>query len=188
MAIWRPAGLIQLVLKFHPGLGANPVVPAVAIALAESGGNTLAISPSHDYGLWQINAIHFGDGIITQTNWSQEAIQVAEMWSLSGGGHNWAAWCTAFAYDPQHRCGHGYLAYPEPGSPAGDHITEVQNLWNQRAGTPPPGQAPPPTPPGQQLTGTALSEWNFMRSYAAQGWAGQLLALNNINTAMERIQ
>lgn len=33
---------------------ADPDIMA-AIALAESGGNTDAISPTHDYGLWQIN-------------------------------------------------------------------------------------------------------------------------------------
>lgn len=99
-------------------------IDAVAVAVAESSGDPDAISPSHDYGLWQINRIHFGDGIITAGNWSDPETNAREAIRLSGNGTNWAAWCTAWV-DPAGNCGHGHLPHPEAGSPAGRMLPAV---------------------------------------------------------------
>lgn len=164
MTVFTPNELITLLLRNHPTLGANPIVPAIAICLAESGGRTDAISPSHDYGLWQINIAHFGDGIINSGNWTNPDVQVAEMWSLSSGGHNWAAWCTAWI-DPEENCGHGFLSLPEPGSPAADNLSIAQNVWNARHGTPAPGQAPDVLPPAGQDERAVSAAFGYLRNY-----------------------
>lgn len=40
------------------GFTGSDLVTAVAVALAESGGNPRAVSSTGDYGLWQINRVH----------------------------------------------------------------------------------------------------------------------------------
>ncbi|MGH7240410.1 MAG: transglycosylase SLT domain-containing protein [Candidatus Saccharimonadales bacterium] len=40
---------------YKAGFRGHDLITAVAVALAESGGNRVAISPTQDYGLWQIN-------------------------------------------------------------------------------------------------------------------------------------
>lgn len=99
-------------------------IDAVGVALAESGGDPTAVSPSHDYGLWQINRIHFGDGTISASNWFDPAASAREAVRLSGGGKNWAAWCTAWDH-PAGNCGHGYLPHPQSGSPAASEAAIV---------------------------------------------------------------
>lgn len=61
---------------------------AAEIAMAESGGNQYAISPTNDYGYWQINGSH---GTLATTNAlgnAQAAI------AISGNGSNWTPWTT----------------------------------------------------------------------------------------------
>lgn len=97
---------------------------AVSVALAESGGYVDAVSPSHDYGLWQINEIHFRqfgvDAATVRLPGNNAAIAV----DLSNQGYNWAPWCTAWT-DPARNCGHGLLRYPQRGSYAWDKEAEV---------------------------------------------------------------
>lgn len=64
---------------------------AAAIAMAESGGNSDAISPSNDYGLWQVNKTYHGAcaTLDVMTN-ARCAVQI------SNGGSNWQPWCTAW--------------------------------------------------------------------------------------------
>jgi len=69
---------------------------AVAIALAESGGDSSATHPnsngSVDYGLWQINSIH------TEYNYarliSDVTYNATAAFQLSSGGTNWTPWRT----------------------------------------------------------------------------------------------
>jgi hypothetical protein len=111
------------------GGGPATVVDAVAVALAESGGRTDAISPSGDYGLWQINRIHFGTYGIDARNWSDPNVNAAAAAGISSSGYNWAAWCTCWT-DPRDNCGHGFLAHPQPGSPAAAEIPFVSGSLN----------------------------------------------------------
>ena len=109
----------------------NTAVWAAAVATAESGGNDQAVSLSDDWGLWQINAIHFAEfhtwaGAVLEPNLNAR-IAIA----ISQNGHNWAPWCTAWHPSRVRFCGSGYLPSPEVGSPAWskyqEHLGQVVN-------------------------------------------------------------
>jgi LysM repeat protein len=70
--------------------GGNPAdaVMAAEIAMAESGGNPNAISPTDDYGLWQINASNGSLATLNPYANAKSAI------ILSGNGTNWGPWTT----------------------------------------------------------------------------------------------
>jgi LysM repeat protein len=61
---------------------------AAEIAMAESAGNPNAISPTDDFGLWQINA---SNGALATLNPFQNAKSAVE---LSNNGTNWGPWTT----------------------------------------------------------------------------------------------
>jgi LysM repeat protein len=61
---------------------------AADIAMAESGGNPNAISPTDDYGLWQINASNGALATLDPLQNAKSAI------TLSDNGVNWDAWTT----------------------------------------------------------------------------------------------
>jgi Transglycosylase SLT domain len=185
VAHWTVDQLITLVLRWHPNAGGSMVIPAVSIAYAESGGDDHAISRSGDYGLWQINRIHFGDGIINQGNWTSSSVQVAEMWRLSNGMDNWAAWCTAWR-DPGPNCGHGYLNYPQIGSPARSEVPAVTDAWNRRHGTPPPGQAPNALSPEQQDERDVSAAFSYLRNYYGRVAHTQLAQVASVTRSIAR--
>lgn len=63
---------------------------AACIAEHESGGNPGAVSPTDDYGLWQINAVNASPSLMLNPEANaREAI------SLSRDGTNWSPWTTA---------------------------------------------------------------------------------------------
>ncbi|HUN35989.1 MAG TPA: LysM peptidoglycan-binding domain-containing protein [Trebonia sp.] len=70
--------------------GGNPAEAFIAaeIATAESGGNPNAISPTADYGLWQINASNGSLATLDPYENAKSAID------LSDDGANWGAWTT----------------------------------------------------------------------------------------------
>jgi LysM repeat protein len=70
--------------------GGNPAdaFMAAEIAMAESGGNPNAISPTDDFGLWQINA---SNGSLATLNPFQNAQSAV---TLSDDGNNWNPWTT----------------------------------------------------------------------------------------------
>lgn len=86
------------------GLSGNAVAIAVAIALAESGGNTEShnpIPPDDSYGLWQINMLgSMGParrkqfGLSSNADLYNPATNARVMFSLSNGGANWKPWTT----------------------------------------------------------------------------------------------
>jgi LysM repeat protein len=61
---------------------------AAEIATAESGGNPNAVSPTDDFGLWQINGSHGSMATLDPLGNARAAI------SISDGGHDWGAWTT----------------------------------------------------------------------------------------------
>jgi soluble lytic murein transglycosylase-like protein len=71
-------------------VGGNPADEFIAaqIATAESGGNPNAISPTDDYGLWQINASHGAQATLNPTLNAEAAV------SISDDGTNWDPWTT----------------------------------------------------------------------------------------------
>lgn len=79
--------------------GTNLVI-AVAIALAESNGNALAIGdaqldPYRSYGLWQINS-HAHPNLIglpaNPSKWYDPFVNAKFAWKVSNGGSNWKPW------------------------------------------------------------------------------------------------
>lgn len=71
--------------------GGNPGEAFIAaeIATAESGGNPGAISPTADYGLWQINISNgYGTSALDPVVSARAAI------ALSNNGANWSPWTT----------------------------------------------------------------------------------------------
>jgi LysM repeat protein len=61
---------------------------AAEIAMAESGGNQYALSPTDDYGYWQINASNGSLATFNAYGNARAAI------ALSGNGANWSPWTT----------------------------------------------------------------------------------------------
>lgn len=168
-------------------VGANAHIVAGAVMGAESGGNTDAISRSGDYGIFQINIIHFGDGIIDSGNWRNVEVQLSEMWKLSAGMTNWAAWCTMWA-DPARDCGHGFVNWPQAGSAAAGNLFAAQAEWTRYTGvgggvggTP---LAPMPTS-GRQQVGSA---WGQVQNYAHHLAPAQWRTIDSIQRAMVRIR
>jgi LysM repeat protein len=62
---------------------------AAEIAMAESGGNQYALSPTDDYGYWQINASH-GPALATFNAIGNAKAAIA----ISSDGTNWDPWTT----------------------------------------------------------------------------------------------
>jgi hypothetical protein len=62
---------------------------AAEIAMAESGGNQFALSPTNDYGYWQINGSH-GPGMATFNAIGNAHAAIA----ISNDGTDWGAWTT----------------------------------------------------------------------------------------------
>lgn len=123
MTIWSPVNIGHHWLS--NGGSKTGLVNAIAVALAESGGDDHAISPSHDFGVWQINWIHFGTVGIAANNWMSIDVNARAAIAISGNGTNWAAWCTAWT-NPGANCGHGFLPNPQPGSPAYSHLANAR--------------------------------------------------------------
>lgn len=88
----------------NAGLSGQSVAIAVAIALAESGGNTTdhnAVPPDNSYGLWQINMLgSMGPdrraklGISSNEELYDPAVNARAMSMISNGGRNWKDWTT----------------------------------------------------------------------------------------------
>jgi hypothetical protein len=88
----------------NAGVTGDNLALAVAIALAESGGNPAAhnpVPPDNSYGLWQINMIgNLGPtrrkefGISTNDALFDPAVNARAMFKVSGGGQNWRPWTT----------------------------------------------------------------------------------------------
>lgn len=140
------------------------VVTAVAVSLAESGGNTGAVSPSDDWGLWQINAANFWWLGVTAADMLDGNKNARVAIRMSGNGTNWAPWCTCWA-NPGRDCGHGHLAYPQAGSPAYREIPRVTAALGGGMGE--GGGGPPPTS-GHDAVDSAWRSVQYMTST----WAG----------------
>lgn len=85
-------------LAMQNGIRGDAIQIAVAISLAESGGNETAVSPKNadgtiDVGLWQINSTHK----TSHPTWTSEWLKVPSnnakaMATLSGNGSKWTDW------------------------------------------------------------------------------------------------
>jgi cell wall-associated NlpC family hydrolase len=133
------------------GFAGSSLVTAIAVALAESSGNTWAINNdadgSQDQGLWQINSVHFsefpgsvrdpGQGSIAAVGASRlfdPATNAIAAWVVSGGAANFAPWSTYTSG--------AYRA----------HLAEAQTAAGVYAANP---TSPPQPAPGALGSGTA---------------------------------
>jgi LysM repeat protein len=87
-ALWKAAG----------GSGAEAFI-AAEIAMAESGGRQFAVSPTNDYGYWQINGGH-GPALATFNPIGNAKAAIA----ISGNGRNWRPWTTYVTGAYRGRC------------------------------------------------------------------------------------
>jgi Lysozyme like domain len=165
--IWVAAGGAQ-----------TAIINAVAVSSAESGRRTDAISPSADFGLWQINSIHFGEYGITAANWSNPVANAVAAIGISGNGANWAAWCTCWT-NPGPNCGHGYLPRPEAGSPAGNEIGFVVSQLGTGGG----GPVNPPTNPPDVVQ----AAWSNAQNLVGRWSTVQYDALASATAALGRL-
>jgi len=115
MTVWT-AQQIMTIWTRNGGLIANMSI-AAAIALAESGGNDKAESPSDDWGLWQINGVHVGQLGTDRADWLDPDVNARMAVLISHNGADWGPWCTAWA-PGQDRCGNYLGPMPQTGSPA----------------------------------------------------------------------
>jgi hypothetical protein len=107
------------------GFPANEIATATAVALAESGGDTMATNHntngSYDYGLWQINTVH--GQLLNQGNKFNpldNAKMALTIWS--GAGNKWTPWSVykSGVYRAQLLKGTAGAAKPEmPGGSSG---------------------------------------------------------------------
>lgn len=142
-------------------------VPAISVALAESGGNVDAHSPTDDWGLWQINGTNFGHFGVNSRTVMDPLTNARIAVSMSGGGQNWAAWCTAWA-NPARNCGHGNLPNPQPGSAAYPHMVQVAS----QLGTVPPTGGTPTGPAPKTLHGDIANKFSGGAVHHVNvGWA-----------------
>jgi hypothetical protein len=75
--------------------GLNQAI-AVAVALAESGGNATAIANepdgSHSYGLWQINSVH--PAVLSMGDWRDPATNARMAFRVFTENRGWTPWST----------------------------------------------------------------------------------------------
>jgi hypothetical protein len=88
------AGIIADYRDTHP-ISDNNAVIAIAVALAESGGNPDAVggpnsNGTRDWGLWQINDIHNP----TDRQKKSPAANWLMAWRIAGMGTSWSPWAT----------------------------------------------------------------------------------------------
>jgi hypothetical protein len=82
------------------GAGGNPADAFIAaeIAMAESGGDPNAFSPTDDRGLWQVNASNGALSTFSPSGSAHSAVV------LSGDGTNWSPWTTFTSGAYRGRC------------------------------------------------------------------------------------
>lgn len=118
------------------GFSGPNLVTAVAVAMAESGGKTDAVSPvnsdgSRDYGVWQINSRAHADKLAGKQWWSVQNAAIAKAVydeaAASGNRNGWRPWSV-------YRSGAYMLHYPtatiaartpEMGAGGGDDATVI---------------------------------------------------------------
>ena len=79
-----------------PGLSDSEAVVAVAVALAENGGDTQTVSRTNDVGVWQINMpAHQPAHPDWSEAWLKDPVHNGQAAAIvSGGGQNWRPWVT----------------------------------------------------------------------------------------------
>ncbi len=152
----------------------NVIIDALSVALAESGWSTTARNTRqvpNDYGLYQINGVHFGSVGINANNWRDPNVNTRAAIAISANGTNWAPWCTAWT------------------SFAGQRRDDVIQRLSHANVTTPPG-APGVIVPGEPVrvgNATVSQAWDGMRHYVSTLAPAQWKRLNDIQSAIRRV-
>jgi len=152
---------------------------AAAVATAESGGTSTAVSSSGDYGLWQIHlAVHVGDGGISYSNWMTPVYNAYAAITISGNGTNWGPWCTA--WDNPATCGRGVLSVPQTTSPAAKAYNQIVTTGAAAI----PGTTT--TTVVQQEAPTPTAEWTNWRGWIKGYYPPMVDRLASLAQAFDR--
>lgn len=152
---------------------------ATGVSLAESDGWVEAISPVGDYGLWQINEIHFAELGLTTTSVLDPDVNAQAAITISGNATNWGPWCTCWN-DPEPNCGHYLGPVPQRNSPAWDRMIGVNAILGTASDIP---SAPSATPNLNALT-AAWTQLVDLHGPYARATYGQL---STITTQIGRL-
>jgi hypothetical protein len=99
-------------------------IMAVAVARAESNGNTAAVSPAGAVGLWQIMPKERGfPERPTASELTDPTVNAKQAFLISNGGTNWRAWDVA--WDPPERARSSSSTYLGPNAPFRAFLDEV---------------------------------------------------------------
>jgi hypothetical protein len=164
VTILSPYNIVRLLAQHFGAKNTWNTVYAVEICLAESGGNTDAISPTGARGLWQIILFASRASYINDSNWRDPVVNARAMIILSGNLQNWAPWTPAWR-DPAHANYSGYLHTPQSGSAAEGHQEVARQAVTQYFLHPPVGPSGPALTPTQQDEKAINDEINRIRTY-----------------------
>lgn len=118
------------------------MVEFVAVSMAESSLDTIAVSPVGAEGLWQVMPFWFPDLGLPPGSWSDPHVNAEAAVRISGHGSNCAAWDTCYR-DIAASGRYNFLSFPEPGSAAANNIPQVAAALNVTPPVPPPhGKSP----------------------------------------------
>jgi Lysozyme like domain len=136
MPVWTHDQIVNAAQSV--GFSASGAQTIAAIALAESRGDTGAISPlnsngTRDYGIVQINSVHFSEGAISQAQALQPIASLAYALRLSDNGTNFAPWSTftSGAYRPFLSSVSSSSATIADTTPGGSTVQSVTTFLNE---------------------------------------------------------
>lgn len=168
-------------MRFWVRNGGDPdkAINACAVAWAESGGNDHAVSPSRDYGIWQINESNFASQGLTRVTAMDPDENARVAVRMSSNGTNWGPWCTCYT-DPGPLCGRLHLSAPQRDSPAYNQLAFVTDAL---AGLVAHDPIVIPAGPEDEVT----SAWGYVQEFVGH-WSNQTQQyLTNINNATRRL-
>lgn len=118
------------------GFPADQIATAVAVALAESGGDATAThhnsNGSTDHGLWQINSVH--KSILASGDWrlpSINARMAKAVWD--NAGHKWTPWTTYKTGSYWRFIGRGTIAAEKARKGGSDSISAILEIADAAA-------------------------------------------------------
>lgn len=153
----------------------NRTVAWLAVALAESGWDTEAVSPANALGLYQILGSNFAGLGLPESGWDVPDINSRAAVLLSGGGMNFAPWDTAYR-DINASGRYSFLAWPESGSAA----FNLMGLVAARLGSGFGGGTAPPAQPG--VSGTLADALNWYATATNSAAPGLIKDARKIGT------
>lgn len=181
-----PIRTIGEIASYWTAEGGAPgqVTTAVAVALAESAGDDHAISPSYDFGLWQINQVHQFDPGIEWPDILDQWVNARAAIAISGNGSNWRDWATCYA-PPAPPPWVSYLAAPQRGSPAYGLLATVAEALGTAAPAP-VAPAPPPLVEGPSSGRAGVEDgWRSFQDWHNAVAPSYAIRLSNLTQRMK---